>query len=77
MSCSITYFETKGLARQFSLGITGIQIDAVYHTSVIVGNVEYFFGQGIQRKIPGSTHHGRPTEVVRMGRTDLPLDVIQ
>jgi desumoylating isopeptidase 1 len=42
-----------------------------------MGNVEYFFGQGIQRKIPGSTHHGRPTEVIRMGRTDLPLDVIQ
>ena len=67
----------QGLARQFSIGLTGIQIDAIYHTSVIVGNVEYFFGQGIQRKIPGSTHHGRPMEVIRMGRTDLPMDVIQ
>jgi desumoylating isopeptidase 1 len=69
--------KPKGLARQFSLGLTGIHIDAIYHTSVVVGNVEYFFGQGIQRKIPGSTHHGRPVEVIRLGRTDLPMDVIQ
>ena len=25
---------------------------------------------------PGSTHHGRPMEVVKMGRTELPLEVI-
>jgi desumoylating isopeptidase 1 len=75
--CSAIDFETQGLARQFSLGLTGIQIDAIYHTSVVVANVEYFFGQGIQRKIPGSTHHGKPMEVTRMGRTDLPTDVIQ
>ena len=59
------------------MGLTGIQIDAIYHTSIVVGNVEYFFGQGIQRKIPGSTHHGRPMEVIPMGGTDLPMDVIQ
>jgi thiol-disulfide isomerase/thioredoxin len=69
--------KIKGLARQFSVNLTGIHIDAIYHTSVVVGNVEYFFGQGIHRKIPGSTHHGKPMEVIRMGRTELPMDVIQ
>lgn len=71
------YDLSRGMARQFSLGFTGIQIDAIYHTAVVFNNVEYFFGQGIHRKIPGSTHHGQPMEVIRLGRTDLPMQVIQ
>ena len=67
----------QGLAKQYSLAFTGIQIDAIYHTSLVFHNIEYFFGQGIHRKIPGSTHHGRPMEIVQMGRTDLPMDVIE
>jgi desumoylating isopeptidase 1 len=66
----------KGLARQFSYGLTGIQIDAIYHTSLVFGGVEFFFGQGIHRKIPGSTHHGKPIEVISLGMTELPMDVI-
>ncbi|KAK5094283.1 hypothetical protein LTR70_004175 [Exophiala xenobiotica] len=54
----------------------GVQIDAIYHTAVVFGGVEYFFGQGIHRKVPGSTHHGRPIKVVPMGRTELPREVI-
>lgn len=38
--------------------------------------MEYFFGQGIQRKVPGSTHHGQPIEVLPLGITELPEDVI-
>jgi thiol-disulfide isomerase/thioredoxin len=65
------------MARQYSMALTGIQIDAIYHTSVVMGGVEYFFGQGIHRKVPGSTHHGRPIKVVKMGQTHLPDEVIQ
>jgi thiol-disulfide isomerase/thioredoxin len=53
-----------------------VHIDAIYHTAIVFNNVEYFFGQGIHRKIPGSTHHGRPMSVVKLGRTDLPIDVV-
>jgi desumoylating isopeptidase 1 len=42
----------------------------------VFGSVEFFFGQGIHRKIPGSTHHGKPIEVIQLGKTELPLDVI-
>ncbi|EXJ65905.1 uncharacterized protein A1O5_10881 [Cladophialophora psammophila CBS 110553] len=66
----------QGLARQFSRTLTGIHIDAIYHTAVVFNNVEYFFGQGIHKKVPGSTHHGRPMKVVSLGKTDLPLDVV-
>jgi len=70
------YDLSRGMARQYSLALTGVQIDAIYHTAVVFGGVEYFFGQGIHRKVPGSTHHGRPMKVVKMGKTDLPLEVI-
>ncbi|KKA18450.1 Thioredoxin [Rasamsonia emersonii CBS 393.64] len=62
------YDLSKGLARV---------IDAIYHTSLVFGGVEYFYGQGIQRTVPGTTHHGEPMEKLHMGRTELPIEVIQ
>ena len=59
-----------------SLSLLGIKIDAVYHTAVVLGGVEYFYGAGVQTCYPGTTHHGRPMEIIPLGKTDLPLDVI-
>jgi desumoylating isopeptidase 1 len=70
------YDLSQGMARQYSRMLTGVQIDAIYHTAIVFNHVEYFFGQGIHRKVPGSTHHGRPMRVVQLGQTDLPEDVI-
>ena len=55
----------------------GIQIDAVYHTSIVLSGTEYFFGQGIQMCRAGMSHHGRPMETLTLGQTHLPLDVIE
>lgn len=41
-----------------SLALLGTYIDAVYHTSIVFGGVEIFFGPGIVTCRPGSTHHG-------------------
>ena len=60
-----------------SASLLGIQIDAVYHTALVFGGVEYLFGQGVQQAIPGRTHHGAPMEVIHMGKTELPADVIE
>ena len=54
----------------------GTQIDAVYHTSVVFGGIEYFFGAGVQTCYPGATHHGQPMEIIPMGKTHLDMDVI-
>ncbi|KAJ5832455.1 hypothetical protein N7474_000766 [Penicillium riverlandense] len=62
---------------KYSLPLTGIQMDAIYHTSLVVNGVEYYFGQGIQTAAPGSTHHGQPMEKLHMGQTELPPDVIE
>jgi thiol-disulfide isomerase/thioredoxin len=60
------------MSRQF----LGTQIDAVYHTSIVLENIEYYFGQGVQTCRAGATHHGKPMETVKLGRTDLPIEVI-
>lgn len=52
-------------------------MDAIYHTSIVVGGMEYYFGQGIQTALPGSTHHGQPMERIYLGSTELPTDVIE
>ena len=70
------YDLTQGMARAFSQQFIGTHIDAVYHTSLVFNKVEYFFGRGIQSCYPGSTHHGRPMEVIPMGTTYLPTDTI-
>ncbi|KAF3896163.1 Desumoylating isopeptidase [Trichophyton interdigitale] len=61
---------------KLSRPLTGVQIDAIYHTSIVLDGTEYFFGRGIQQAVPGSTHHGQPMETINLGCTDLPLDVI-
>ncbi|KAF7520572.1 hypothetical protein PCG10_009062 [Penicillium crustosum] len=71
------YDLSKGLARMYSLALTGTQMDAIYHTSIVLNGIEYYFGQGIQTAAPGSTHHGQPMEVVKLGTTELPSDVIE
>ncbi|PWY65579.1 thioredoxin [Aspergillus heteromorphus CBS 117.55] len=71
------YDLSKGLARMYSLPLTGTQIDAIYHTALVLNGVEYYFGQGIQTAIPGSTHHGQPMEKLHLGKTELPADVIE
>ncbi|KAF2466171.1 DUF862-domain-containing protein [Lindgomyces ingoldianus] len=56
--------------------LLGRHIDAVYHTSLVFEGIEYFFGQGVQTCRAGSTHHGKPMEVIPMGVTDLPMEVV-
>ncbi|CAI7641408.1 unnamed protein product [Penicillium pancosmium] len=71
------YDLSQGLARMYSQPLTGTQIDAIYHTALVLNGVEYFFGQGIQTANPGTTHHGQPMEKVHMGQTELPNEVIE
>ncbi|KAL5046118.1 hypothetical protein BDW71DRAFT_197853 [Aspergillus fruticulosus] len=71
------YDLSQGLARMYSMALTGAQIDAIYHTSLVFNNTEYYFGQGIQTARPGSTHHGQPMEKIHMGRSELPFEVVE
>ncbi|KGO75477.1 protein of unknown function DUF862, eukaryotic [Penicillium italicum] len=78
MDVSLCVYDlSKGLARMYSLALTGTQIDAIYHTSIVLNGVEYYFGHGIQTAVPGSTHHGQPMEVVKLGTTEIPIEIVE
>lgn len=72
------YDLSKGLARQLSRQFLGIHIEAVYHTSIVFGGIEYFYGAGVQTCYPGTTHHGAPEDVIPLGRTQLEMgDILE
>ncbi|KAI9244897.1 PPPDE putative peptidase domain-containing protein [Sporodiniella umbellata] len=70
------YDLSQGMAKTMSLALTGKQIDGIWHTSVVVFGKEIFFGQGIMITSPGTTQHGKPLQVVDIGETYLPEDVV-
>lgn len=67
------YDLSQGLAGQF----TGNLIEAVYHTSVVVHNKEYFFSRGITYSVPGKTIYGLPMEVVDVGKTYVSEEILE
>lgn len=72
----LVYDLSGGLARQFSMGMLGFQLDAIYHTSIELEGVEYVYDSGINTIRPGSSHLGQPLERILLGKTELPLEVI-
>ncbi|KAF9429789.1 hypothetical protein BGZ94_009483 [Podila epigama] len=69
------YDLSQGMARTMSLGLTGRQIDGIWHTSVVIFGREWWYGQGIMNAIPGTTMHGNPVEKIDMGETEIPEEV--
>jgi hypothetical protein len=70
------YDLSKGLAREVSAAFLGVQIDAIYHTAIVMEGIEYLYDGGIKTAQPGMTHLGKPMKIMELGKTDLPMDVI-
>ena len=70
------YDLSRGMARNMSAAFLGVQIDAVYHTAVVMEGIEYLYDGGIKTARPGMTHLGKPMRIIELGKTDLPMDVI-
>lgn len=72
------YDLSQGMAAMLSHQLLGTHIEAIWHTSIVLGRQkEIYFGQGIQiTSPPGSTVYGRPVQVIEMGHTELPADII-
>ena len=72
----LVYDLSRGMARQMSMGILGFQLDAIYHTSIELQGREYVYDGGIISIIPGSSHLGQPMEKFHLGKTSLPMDIV-
>lgn len=74
------YDLSNGLARALSPSLLGIQLDGVWHTSIVVHDTELFFSAsapGIHKTVPGGSHHGTPLIVEDLGNTCLPPAVVK
>ncbi|RKF72198.1 putative pul domain-containing protein [Golovinomyces cichoracearum] len=70
------YDLSNGVAKQVSLGLLGKQIDAVYHTSIVMNGLEYVYDGGVKAVPAGKTHLGPPMKTEFLGMTELPINVI-
>ncbi|KUI64291.1 Desumoylating isopeptidase 1 [Cytospora mali] len=73
----LVYDLSQGLARQMSTGMLGFQLDAIYHTSIELDGLEYVYDGNVVAITPGSSHLGRPMRKLHLGKTELPMEVIQ
>lgn len=70
------YDLSHGLAAIYSPMILGKQIDAIYHTLIVVFGKEYYIDQGIKTwPTPGTTKYGTPKEVLSLGSTYVTEDI--
>jgi len=71
------YDLSRGLAKTLSMTMLGKEIEAIYHTSIVVYGREYFYGgDGVSYCPPQTTMLGAPMEITKLGDTELPLDLI-
>ncbi|KAL1856388.1 hypothetical protein Daus18300_010760 [Diaporthe australafricana] len=73
----LVYDLSQGLARQMSMGMLGFQLDAIYHTSIELDGREYVYDGNVVAITPGSSHLGRPMQRMPLGKTELPMEVIE
>ncbi|CAN6641787.1 hypothetical protein TRVA0_019S00144 [Trichomonascus vanleenenianus] len=71
------YDLSRGMASAMSEGLLGFRLEGIWHSSIVLNNVEIYYGQGIQQSIPGMTHHGPPLRVVDLGETSIPMEVVR
>ena len=66
------YDLSQGMAKGLSQMFLGKQIDAIYHTSIIYMNKEWFYGgDGITYCEPGTTILGQPMQKKILGSTQI------
>ena len=73
------YDLSRGLARVYSPMMLGFQIDAIYHTSVVVRGKEYYLDQGIKsHPVHQSAHfkYGIPIEKIDVGETFIDDEIL-
>jgi len=70
------YDLSGGLAATWSPVLLGVQIEAIYHTGVVVHQREYYFGGGIQQGAPGQTPYGRPWRALPLGETFVDVETL-
>jgi hypothetical protein len=72
------YDISHGLAKVYSKAIVGIELDAIYHTSIVAFGYEYYFDREGPTKLPaGQTRFGTPHQILDLGETHIPQEIFE
>lgn len=71
------YDVSRGMARQLSPGLLGMQLEGIWHTAIVIHGKEFFFsGQGINSCPPAGTPIGEPDSIVDLGSTEVSEEIL-
>ncbi len=59
------------------MALLGFQLEAIYHTSIMLDGREYVYDGNVIAIVPGSSHLGAPLQQLPLGRTELPMEIIE
>lgn len=73
----LVYDLSGGLARRMSRDLLGFYLEAIYHTSIKLNGQEYVYDGNIVSIIPGTSHLGPALEEIHLGKTQMPMGVVE
>ena len=59
----MAYLRPLAVSLISNVAASWTQLDGIWHTSIVVGGQEIYYGGGIQTAVPGTTPHGQPVQV--------------
>ena len=66
------YDLSGGMAKQHSRQLTGIQIEGIWHTGLVIHGKEYYYpGSSISQDQPACTPFGKPHKTIMLGETEV------
>ncbi|EZG55241.1 putative peptidase [Gregarina niphandrodes] len=71
------YDLSKGVASMIAGPLLGLELEGVWHTSILFGGIEWFYGGGIQRAPPAvvEREYGMtPLKVLKLGRSSVTVE---
>jgi len=71
------YDLANGAAREMSKSLLGIELEGIWHTSIVVYGKEYYFRGGIEESSPKSSVFGTPVSELSYGSTLVTQEELQ
>jgi hypothetical protein len=73
----LLYDLSQGMARSYSPILLGKVIEGIWHTSVLVHGVEFYYGGGIHEAAPRKSPYGYPVKEIHLGETEMSVDMLR
>ncbi|KAI5171939.1 desumoylating isopeptidase 1 [Nematocida sp. LUAm3] len=64
------YDLSNGQAEKLFNELLHIDIQGIWHSSVVCNGSEHYFFSGIKKALPGSTHFGAPVKTIPFGKSE-------